>query len=93
MAGSAAVVRLPVKVLPGSSHNAIAGWLEDTLRVKVSAPPERGRANATVEALLARSLGLSASAVSVVSGKTSAHKVVAITGLSAARVRRLLSRA
>ncbi|MCB1674733.1 MAG: DUF167 domain-containing protein [Halioglobus sp.] len=90
MAGSAAVVRLPVKVLPGSSRNAIGGWLEGTLRVKVCAPPERGKANAAVEALLARSLGLPAGAVAVVAGKTAARKVVQITGLPEPELRRRL---
>ena len=51
-------VKLPIKVIPGSSRNCIAGWLGDTLRVRVTASPERGKANAAVESLLSETLGL-----------------------------------
>lgn len=84
-------VRLPVKVVPGSSRTVIAGWMGDTLRVRVSAPPERGKANAAVEALLSEVLGLSRGEARIVSGGTSPHKVVEITGLRKTELRRRLS--
>jgi uncharacterized protein (TIGR00251 family) len=84
-------VKLPLKVVPGSSRTQIAGWLGDALRVKVAAPPERGKANAAVEELLAEVLGLPRGAVKIVSGATSARKVVEIVGLSEAEIRRRLS--
>jgi uncharacterized protein YggU (UPF0235/DUF167 family) len=75
------VFNLPVKVVPGASSNSIAGWLGESLRVRVTAAPERGKANAAVESIVADALGLPKSAVRVVSGKTSARKVLAIEGL------------
>ena len=54
------------------------------LRVRVSAVPDKGKANAAVVALLARALGVPKSAVSVVSGETSRLKTLAIAGDSAA---------
>jgi len=84
--------RLAVKVVPGASRDGIAGWLSDTLKVRVSAPAERGRANAAVEALLAEALGLPRGAVRVVSGKTSPRKRVEIAGLSEAEVRSRLEK-
>ena len=83
--------KLPVKVVPGSSRTAIAGWLGDTLRVRVTAPPERGRANAAVESLLGEVLGLSGGGVRIVSGGSSPRKLVEITGLGESEVRRRLS--
>ena len=83
--------RLRVKVIPGASRNEIAGWLGDALKVRVSAPPERGRANAAVETTLSEALGLPAKSVRVVSGTTSQRKIVEVAGLSESEVREKLS--
>ena len=83
--------RLPVKVVPGSSKSAIAGWLGDTLRVRVTAPPERGKANAAVLALLSEVLGLPSSKTRIISGDSSPRKIIEIVGLSESEVRRRLS--
>jgi len=40
--------RLSLKVVPGSSRDEIVGWLGDSLKVKVKAPPDKGRANEAV---------------------------------------------
>jgi uncharacterized protein (TIGR00251 family) len=74
-------VRLKVKVVPGSSRDGIVGWLGDALKIKVTAPPEKGRANEAVVKMLAERLGLTTDAVAVVSGHSSASKVVAINGM------------
>jgi len=83
--------RLAIKVVPGASRSGIAGWLGDTLRVRVTAPAERGKANAAVEALLYEVLGLSKGGVRIVSGGSSARKTVEIAGLSESEARRRLS--
>jgi nitroreductase len=44
------------------------GWLGDSLKVRVKAPPEKGRANEAVVALLAERLRIDASSIVVVSG-------------------------
>ena len=84
-------VKLPIKVVAGSSRTGIAGWLGDTLRVRVSAPAERGKANAAVEALLSEALGLPGGGARIVSGSTSPRKLVEIIGLTEAEVRRRLA--
>ena len=80
-----------VKVAPGSKRNAIGGWMGDTLKLKVQAPPEKGRANAAVIELLAAELDCSKSAVQVVSGATSRSKTVVVEGWSEAELHRALS--
>jgi uncharacterized protein (TIGR00251 family) len=40
-----------VKVVPGSSRDQIMGWLGDPLKIKVTAPPEKGKANEAVVAV------------------------------------------
>lgn len=74
--------KLKLKVVPGASRTELSGWLGDMLKVRVSAPPEKGKANGAVEALLAKTLGLSKSAVSITVGKGAQQKVVEIQGLS-----------
>jgi uncharacterized protein (TIGR00251 family) len=69
---------IQVKVVPKASRDEIAGWLGDRLKIRVSAPPERGKANAAVEKLLAETLGLPPSAVRVVAGATTPLKAVEI---------------
>ena len=68
--------------MPGSSRDADDGWLGDVLKVRVTAPPERGKANASVERLVARAVGIPKSDVKVVSGHGSARKVLELTGVS-----------
>lgn len=82
--------RLSVKVVPGASSNGVAGWMGDALRVRVTAAPERGKANAAVEKVIADALGLPARAVRVIKGNTSPRKVLEISGLTAGEIRVLL---
>jgi uncharacterized protein len=69
---------IQVKVVPKASRDEVAGWLGERLKLRVSAPPERGKANAAVEKLLAKVLGLPPSAVRVVAGMTAPLKSVEI---------------
>lgn len=75
-----------VKVVPGASRDAVAGWLGEALKVRVSAPPERGKANAAVERVVAEALGVPAADVRIVAGGTSPRKVLEISGLSESHV-------
>jgi hypothetical protein len=68
------------------------GWLGETLKVRVRAPAERGRANAAVEEILAGALGVPKECARIVAGETSARKVVEISGLSETEIRRRLSK-
>ena len=77
-------VRTAVKAVPGSSRDRIAGAHGDELKVCVAAPPEKGKANARICELIADALALPARDVDVVSGATSAHKVVHARGIDAA---------
>ena len=77
-------MRLEVKVVPGASRNRIAGWLGDALRVTVSAPPERGKANRAVADLLCEVLGVD---VRLLEGERSQRKIFDVPGLDAAGVR------
>jgi len=79
--------RLSLKVVPGSSRDEIVGWLSDSLKVKVKASPEKGRANEAVVVLLAERLGIDASSIAVVSGHSSPAKVVEVDGMDDEAIR------
>jgi len=70
------------KIVPGSSKTAIAGTLDDMLKVKIAAPPEHGKANRALIAFLAKKLGVKKNAVTIISGKTSPLKQIKIAHLS-----------
>lgn len=77
---------LSLKVVPGASASEISGWLGATLKVRIAAPPEKGKANTAVIKLLAKALDISPGRVSIVSGLASPRKTVAIHGLTQAQV-------
>jgi uncharacterized protein (TIGR00251 family) len=84
---------LRVKVVPGSSREGIAGWLGDSLKVRVQAPAERGKANAAVERIVAEALGVPETCARIVMGRGSARKLIEISGLSESEVHRRLAKA
>ena len=72
------------KIVPGSSgQTRICGLLDDMLKVKVSAAPEKGKANQCLIKFLAEQLGVKKNAVSIISGTTGPVKHVQISGMNA----------
>lgn len=81
-----------LKVVPGSSRSAIAGWLGERLKVRVAAPPEAGKANEAVRRLLAGALGVPPRQVAIIAGESTPEKTVLISGVSAEQVAQRLPR-
>lgn len=81
-----------LKVVPGAKRDGLAGALGERLKVRVSAPPEDGRANAAVCAVLAAALGVKARAVTIAQGASNPEKVARVEGLTPEGVRAALSR-
>lgn len=82
-------MRIALHVTPRSGRDEVVGWRGGELSVRVTVPPEGGKANAAVCALIARALRVPKSAVSVVRGETSRHKQVEVAGVTEADVRRV----
>ena len=81
-------VRLRLRVKPGASRVAVLGRTiladgSEAVVVAVSAPPEDGKANAAVIALLTKSWRLPKSRIDIVAGAAARTKLVEITGESA----------
>jgi uncharacterized protein len=85
--------RLRLRVAPGARRAAIAGRYGEAWKVRVTAAPEHGRANDAVLALLADTLRLPRSSVSLVSGGASRDKIVELTGLAPEEIERRLASA
>jgi hypothetical protein len=77
-------VLIAVKAVPGASRDQIAGVLGDRLKVRVSAPPEGGKANEAIRRVVARALGLKARDVFIESGASSPEKLLLAVGIDAA---------
>ena len=74
-------VLIRLKVVPGSSRDALAGVLGDRLKIKVTAAPEAGKANAAVCQLLAHALGLKPRDVTIEIGATAPEKIARVRGI------------
>ena len=74
--------RLRLRVVPGTTHPGVVGRLGDAWKVRVTAPPEAGKANEAVLAMLADVLGLERRDLTLTSGHGSRDKVVALMGLN-----------
>ena len=76
---------------PRASRNAVAGWTGETLKLRLTAPPVEGAANAACLAFLADLLDLPQSQLKILKGDRSRHKVTRITGLTQDEVHARLS--
>ncbi len=88
--------RLAVRLTPRGGRDAIDGWASDAdgrrhLKVRVSAPPIEGEANAALVRLVAKALGRPASAVRIVSGARARLKLLEVDGLDEAELKRRLA--
>ncbi len=83
---------LPVRITPRSSRNEIVEIMSDnTIKIKLTAPPVEGKANAELVKLLSRVLGVSKSSVAIVKGHTGRSKAVAVKGMSREEITSRLS--
>lgn len=80
-------VLIRVWVVPRASKPAITGWHDGRLRVRVSAPPEGGRANEEVARILSGRLG---APVELAGGATSRDKVFLVRDLGIVQARKEL---
>jgi uncharacterized protein len=86
-------MRVRLRVSPGSGRAEIVGRHGDAWKVRVTAPPEHGRANDAVVRLMADTLALPLSAVTIVSGHGARDKIVELTGVGPALIERRLASA
>ena len=84
-------VLLWIKAVPGASRNQLAGAVGDRLKIRISAPPEGGKANRAICALLAKALDLRKREVTLDSGHGSPEKIIRIHNATAEALRARLA--
>ena len=75
---------LSIKVVPGARRDRLVGKHGDAIKVQVSAPPEGGKANQAVVALIAGALGVGKRKVMIVRGHAQPRKLIRIEGVEQA---------
>ena len=83
-------VRVAVHLTPRASRTSIAGTIAapsgPELRVHVTAPPDKGRANDALIALLAKEWRIAPGRLSIAAGAKSRHKSIAVDDDPTARL-------
>lgn len=80
------------KIVTGSSGTTrICGVLDGMVKIKVSAPPEKGKANQCLLRFLAQALDVKKNAITIIAGRTSPIKRVQVSGVSAETLRTKLN--
>jgi len=82
--------RISLQVYPNASRNEVLGFTDVVLRVKIGAPPVKGKANRELMAFLSQLLSVGKGSINIIKGHTSRNKLIAINGLSQEEVTRRL---
>jgi uncharacterized protein (TIGR00251 family) len=82
-------LKIKVRLTPRASRDEIAGYSDGVLRVRVTAPPVDGKANAALRKLIAKRLGVAPSRVTIERGAKGRDKLLAVEGADPDAVRNL----
>ena len=85
------LIKISVRVIPNAPRNQVVGQAEGIWKIKVSAPPEKGKANKELLEFLARKLGLKRAYIVLEKGETARNKIVSFSGISRQELERLLT--
>ena len=79
-------ITFTVRVIPRASKSEVVGEFDESLKVKIAAPPVDGAANEEVVKLVAKAFGRSKADVEILSGHTARTKRLRVSGGSAKRL-------
>lgn len=83
---------LSVRAQPGAKRDAVVGEHAGLLKVAVTAPPDKGRANEAIVEVLADALGIKRSQITLLGGATSRQKVFLLSGVSVKQLSDVIQR-
>ena len=83
-------VRLCLQISAGAKTDTVIGPQADRLKIKISAPPVKGKANKALCKFLARELGIPKTDIDIIRGRKTAKKDVFVKSCSCSDVSTLL---
>jgi len=83
--------RLDIRVYPGAGKNEIKGFKDGVLDIRITAHPEKGKANEALIKYLSDILGIAKSSIQIRRGAASRRKSVVISGLDDKKLKELLT--
>jgi len=86
-----AAAKLKIRVIPNARKTEFSGSRGDEIVLRLNAPAIEGRANEAAVEFLSRFFGVSRSAVIIIRGERSRHKIVEIVGLKNGDLERKLA--
>ena len=72
-------MKIKIKAKPNSRENKITEITENYFEVKVTVPPEKGKANEKIRELLARHFNIPKSKIELISGESYKEKIFEIS--------------
>jgi uncharacterized protein (TIGR00251 family) len=88
---SEGAVTISLRVQPNAARNEVLGFADDILRVRVAAPPVKGKANRELVDFLSHVLQVNKSRVTILRGQATRNKIIAVAGLTREEITRRLS--
>jgi len=86
--GDGVIIR--IRLSPRSHTNAVAGIIDDAVKIRLQAPPVDGKANKALIRFVAKKLKLPSSRIVLLSGQTSRSKRLAVSGMDVGAVEQRL---
>ena len=81
---------ISIRVYRYAARNKVVGFSNGVLRVRISAPPIKGKANRELISFLSQLLGVSQNSITIIKGHGSQNKIITIYNLSQEAALRLL---
>ncbi len=81
---------IPAKIQPNSSKEKVMGEYAEKLKIAVTSPPEKGKANKAIVKTLAKWLNIKTSDIQIVSGEKSKDKEIFVRNITKTDVQTLL---
>ncbi len=81
---------IPARIQPNSSKEKIMGEYAEKLKIAVTSPPEKGKANKSIVKVLAKWLNIKTSDIQIVSGEKSKDKKIFVRNITKKDLQTLL---
>jgi len=75
-------ISFAVRVHPRAKKDAITGTIGETLKLSLTSPPVKGRANEACMAFFAKFFAVPRASITIAAGQSSRNKVIRVLGIS-----------